>query len=123
VSYTGKFFKNIAIAEVLDMGGLVEYKEGRVESRTLVQNDAISITLFAFDKNEGIGTHSAPGDALVYVLDGSVDIIIGDNEPVNLKKGQAVVMPADVPHSLDAVEKFKMLLVVVKKGELKFMKN
>lgn len=115
MSYTGKFFKNILIAEVLDMDGLVEYKEVRVESRTLVQNDAISITLFAFDKGEGIGTHSAPGDALVYVLDGSVDITIGDNEPVNLKKGQTIVMPADIPHSLDAVEKFKMLLVVVKR--------
>ena len=110
----GKYIKNVSLSTVLEMGELVTYKEGRVESRTLVQKDEFSVTLFAFDKGEGIGTHSAPGDAMVYVLDGSVAITIGEDEAVNLKSGQTIVMPADIPHSLEATEKFKMLLIVVK---------
>ncbi|MCD5407341.1 MAG: cupin domain-containing protein [Desulfotomaculum sp.] len=110
----GKYIKNITLGAVLEMAELVTYQEGRVESRTLVQTDQFSVTLFAFDKGEGIGTHSAPGDALVYVLDGNVAITIGEDEAVNLKSGQTIVMPADIPHSLVATEKFKMLLIVVK---------
>ncbi len=109
-----KFIKNISLGTVLEMAELVTYQEGRVESRTLVQKDEFSMTLFAFDKGEEIGTHSAPGDALVYVLDGSVAIIIGEEEAVTLKFGQTIVMPANIPHSLEATEKFKMLLIVVK---------
>ncbi len=111
---SNKFIKNISLSTVLEMAELVSYQEGRVESRTLVQKNEFSMTLFAFDKGEEIGTHSAPGDALVYVLDGSVAIIIGEDEAVKLKSGQTIVMPANIPHSLEAIEKFKMLLVVVK---------
>jgi quercetin dioxygenase-like cupin family protein len=106
-----KFIKNIAFGEALTLESLVEYQEGRVVSLTLVQNDAMSMTLFAFAQGEGISTHSAPGDALVYIIDGQAKITIGDKS-IDAKAGQTIVMPSNVPHGLDATENFKMLLVV-----------
>ncbi|VBB08354.1 Hypothetical protein LUCI_3626 [Lucifera butyrica] len=108
-----KFIKNIDFAKVVNLAGLVDYQAGRVVSLTLVQNDALSLTLFAFGRGEGVSTHSAPGDALVYLLDGQAEITVG-GQKVTAKTGETVVMPANVPHGLDAVENFKMLLVVVK---------
>lgn len=109
-----KFIKNIPFEEVLELKDLVDYAEGRVSSKTLVQRDDLSITVFAFDKGEGLSTHSAPGDAMAYILEGSVDISIGEDTEVVLKKGQTAVMPANIPHALDSIDKFKMLLIVVK---------
>lgn len=109
-----KFIKNIPFEEVVELKGLVEYAQGRVSSKTLVQRDDLSISLFAFDKGEGLSTHSAPGDAMVYILEGSVKVNIGDDIEVVLKQGETAVMPANVPHALEAVEKFKMYLTVVK---------
>ncbi len=106
-----RFIKNIAFSEALDLESLVEYQTGRVVSLTLVQNDAMSMTLFAFSQGEGISTHSAPGDALVYIIDGQARISIGD-KIIDAKAGQTVVMPSNIPHGLDATENFKMLLVV-----------
>lgn len=106
------FIKNIDFARPLEFEGLVDYEEGRVVSRTLAQGKALSVTLFAFDKGEEISSHSAGGDAMVYILDGESEITIGD-EKFNVKKGETIVMPAHVPHALLAAEKFKMLLVVV----------
>lgn len=106
-----RFIKNIAFSEALDLESLVEYQAGRVVSLTLVQNDAMSMTLFAFSQGEGISTHSAPGDALVYIIDGQARISIGDKS-IDAKAGQTVVMPSNIPHGLDATENFKMLLVV-----------
>ncbi len=106
--------KNIPFSEAHTLVDLVNYEQGRVVSRTLAQNDAVSVTLFAFDQGEGLSTHAAPGDALVQVLDGEVLLTIGGKE-VPAKTGQVVVMPADIPHSVQAVTPFKMLLVVVKK--------
>ncbi|AOY74509.1 cupin domain-containing protein [Clostridium formicaceticum] len=108
-----KFIKNIPFAEVLKMEELTTYQEGKVISRTLAQREGLSITLFAFDQGEGISTHSAPGDAMVYILDGSVEITIGENKLI-LSEGETTVMPANIPHGLKAIEKFKMLLIVVK---------
>ncbi|SET36926.1 Cupin domain protein [Natronincola peptidivorans] len=105
--------KNIPFSEALTMAGLVDYEEGRVVSRTLAQRSDLSITLFAFDKGEGISAHSAAGDALVHVLDGKAEITIGE-EKIIASAGEVVVMPANIPHALDAIEKFKMFLVVVK---------
>jgi quercetin dioxygenase-like cupin family protein len=104
--------KNIDFAKVIEMGSLVEYQEGRVVSRTLAQGKPLSITLFAFDQGEEISSHSASGDALVYLLDGQAEITIG-TEKFILNKGETIVMPANVPHALLAKEKFKMLLIVV----------
>ncbi len=108
-----KYIKNIAFGEALDFAGLVDYQPGRVVSLTLVQNEALSMTLFAFAKGEGVSTHSAPGDALAYILDGHAAVTVG-GETMDAAAGQAVVMPADVPHGLEATEDFKMLLVLVK---------
>lgn len=104
--------KNIDFAKVMEMEHLVEYRDGQVVSRTLSQNPAVSVTLFAFDKNEEISSHSSGGDALVYILDGESEITVGD-EKFLAGKGQTIVMPSGVPHALLAKEKFKMLLVVV----------
>lgn len=104
--------KNIDFSKVLDMESLVEYQEGQVISRTLSQNKALSLTLFAFDSGEEISSHSSGGDALVYILDGEAAITIGE-ENFNLTKGQTIVMPAGIPHALFAKERFKMLLIVV----------
>lgn len=107
-----KFIKNIDFSEVLNMEDLVAYQEGQVVSRTLSQGKNVSLTLFAFDKGEEIGTHSSTGDALVYLLDGEAEITIGE-ETFTVKKGETIVMPAGIPHSLLAKEQFKMLLIVV----------
>ncbi|MDF2840095.1 MAG: cupin [Clostridia bacterium] len=107
-----QLIKNIDFAKVIEMSELVDYQEGRVVSRTLSQGRPLSVTLFAFDKGEEISTHSAGGDALVYIMDGSAEVKIADENFV-VSKGQTIVMPANIPHGLTAVERFKMLLVVV----------
>lgn len=107
------FIKNISVAEPLTLTDLVDYQEGRVVSRTFLQTNVTSLTLFAFDKGEGLSTHTAAGDAFVQILDGEALITIGGKD-VTVKAGEVVVMPANVPHSLQARERFKMLLVVVK---------
>ena len=109
-----ELIKNIPFSEAHVLVDLVDYEKGRVVSRTFAQNDALSLTLFAFDQGEGLSTHAAPGDAMVQVLDGEVSLTIGGKEVV-AKSGEIVVMPADVPHSVNAVKPFKMLLMVVKK--------
>lgn len=109
-----ELIKNIPFSESVDLTGLVDYEEGRVVSRTLSSQKSLNITLFAFDKGEEISAHSAPGDAMVQILDGEALINVGGKE-ITATAGQAVVMPADVPHSLNAVERFKMLLIVVKR--------
>jgi quercetin dioxygenase-like cupin family protein len=106
--------KNIAFSQPLDLAGLVDYAEGRVVSRTFAQNSSLSLTLFAFDAGEGVSTHTAPGDAMVQVLDGEAVINVDGREMI-AGPGQVVVMPADVPHSVIAAKRFKMLLTVVKK--------
>jgi quercetin dioxygenase-like cupin family protein len=107
--------KNIPFSEALDLSNLVAYQPGQVVSRTLAQNDALSMTLFALEAGESISTHTTQGDALVYVLDGEAVLEIGDAR-VPTAAGQATVMPSNIPHALYAEQRFKMLLVVVKKG-------
>ena len=109
---TNKILKNIDLAKPLALDALVVYQEGQIVSRTLAQNKAVSLTLFAFDTGEEISSHESKGDAMVQVLDGKARITIGGAEHT-LTAGQTVVMPAGVPHALLAVEPFKMLLTVV----------
>ncbi len=106
--------KNITAAEPLNLAELVEYREGQVVSRTLAQFPGVNLTLFSLAQGEGISAHSAPGDALVQIMDGEAVITIGD-QIYTVKKGEAIVMPANVPHALEAREGFKMLLTVIKK--------
>jgi quercetin dioxygenase-like cupin family protein len=109
-----ELIKNIPFSEPHVLADLVDYQKGRVISRTFAQNEGLNITLFAFDQGEGLSTHAASGDAMVQVLDGEVLLTIGEKE-VRAKTGEIVVMPADVPHSVNAVKPFKMLLTVVRK--------
>ena len=104
--------KNINKAEVLVLKDEVAYQEGQVVSKTLAQNDALSITLFAFDKDEEISTHESGGDAFVTCLDGVGRITI-DGVEHELHEGESIVMPAKHPHAVYGKEQFKMLLLVV----------
>ena len=104
--------KNINKAEVLVLKDEVAYQEGQVVSKTLAQNDALSVTLFAFDKDEEISTHESGGDAFVTCLDGVGRITI-DGVEHELQEGESIVMPAKHPHAVYGKEQFKMLLVVV----------
>ena len=107
------FIKNIPFSEPQELADLVAYEEGRVVSRTFAQNPALSLTLFAFDAGEGVSTHTAPGDAMVQVLDGEATINI-DGKEMTAGPGEVVVMPANVPHAVTAEKRFKMILTVVK---------
>lgn len=107
---TGKM-KNIDKAAVLTLKDQVDYMKGQVVSKTLVQNDALSITLFAFDQDEEISTHESGGDAMVVCLDGRGKITI-DGQEYFLTEGESIVMPAKHPHAVYGQEQFKMLLVV-----------
>ncbi len=104
--------KNIDKKEVLSLKGQVEYQEGQIVSKTLAQNDAVSVTLFAFAKGEEISTHKSGGDAMVTCLDGVGKVTI-DGEEYILHQGDSIVMPAGHPHAVLGQEEFKMLLVVV----------
>ena len=104
--------KNINLAEKLALKDEIAYQDGQVVSKTLAQNDAVSITLFSFDKGEEISTHESGGDAMVTCLDGVGEITI-DGEKYELHQGESIVMPAKHPHAVYGKEKFKMLLVVV----------
>jgi quercetin dioxygenase-like cupin family protein len=92
---------------------LIEYQQGSVVSRTIVDRKAGTITLFAFDKNERLSEHTAPYDALIQVIDGEANVTIS-GEPMIVRAGEMVLIPANVPHSLKAAERFKMLLVMVR---------
>lgn len=99
--------------EVHTLSDLVPYAEGGVVSRTLAENASGTVTLFAFDEGEGLSEHSAPFDALVQVLEGKSRWTIGGKEtPVSA--GEVVLLPADVPHAVEALERFKMLLTMLK---------
>ena len=104
--------KNYDIATVLTMKKQVAYQPGQVVSKTLAQNDAVSVTLFAFDKGEEISTHESGGDALVLCLDGEGRITVDGVEHI-LHEGESILMPARHPHAVFGQERFKMLLVVV----------
>lgn len=109
-----ELMKNIEMSSVVVLKELVSYAPSQVVSRTLATTPGVVITLFAFDAGEEISAHTAPGDALVQVLDGRVRINI-DGALVEAAAGESVVMPRDVPHALLALTPFKMLLTVVKK--------
>jgi len=104
--------KNIEHAEVMVLKDQVSAQKGQVVSKTLAQNDAVSITLFAFAQGEEIGTHDSEGDAMVLVLEGVGRFTVG-GKPFEVKAGESIVMPATIPHAVYAVEAFKMLLTVV----------
>ena len=95
------------------LGSHVDYAAGSVVSKTLIKKDIGNITLFAFDQGQGLSEHTAPFDAVVYILDGEADITIG-GELKHVCTGEMLIMPANVPHALQAKERFKMLLVMIR---------
>ena len=107
-----QIIKNMAPATILPLAEQVNYMAGQIVSKTLTQNPAMNMTLFAFAKGEEISSHQSSGDAMVVCLDGEGKITIGDKE-FKLTQGQTIVMPAKVAHAVFAAENFKMLLVVV----------
>ena len=105
-------YKNLPKQAVLQLKDLVQYQPGQVVSRTLVQNDRVSMTLFSFDQGEEISAHASGGDAMVTVLEGAGRFTIDGREHI-LEAGQSIVMPARKPHAVYGEERFKMLLMVV----------
>ena len=106
------FIKNIDHETVLNLADQIHAEPGQIVSKTLAQNDALSVTLFAFDKDEEISTHESGGDAMVTVLEGAGRFTIDGREHI-LEAGQSIVMPARKPHAVYGEERFKMLLMVV----------
>ena len=101
-------------ARSIDLVGLPGYQKDSIVSQEIIKKEAGTVTIFAFDKGQGLSEHTAPFDALVYILDGQAKISIS-GKPHLLKKGRMILIPANKPHSLKAVRRFKMLLVMVKK--------
>lgn len=104
-------YKNIDKQTKLTLKELVEYQEGQVVSKTLVQNDYVSMTIFSFDKGEEISTHATGGDAMVTVLEGKGRFTVGD-EVFYVEEGETLIMPKDIPHAVYGEERFKMQLTV-----------
>ncbi|HBL85449.1 MAG: cupin [Clostridiales bacterium GWF2_38_85] len=107
-----KLIKNIEYSTILPLADQVGYQDGQIVSKTLIQNSALSLTLFAFDKGEEISSHKSSGDAMVIALDGVGRITI-DGVDYILKAGETIIMPVGKPHAVYAAEQFKMFLVVV----------
>lgn len=101
------------IAEAAALSDLVDYQDGAVVSKEIIRKDKGTASLFAFDRGQGLSEHTAPFDALVYIFDGQAEITIAGNQQ-NLKTGEIIIMPANQPHALKALERFKMLLVMIK---------
>jgi len=101
------------IGKALNMAGLVEYQAGSVVSRTIIEAQTGTVTLFAFGEGQGLSEHSAPFDALVYVIDGVAEVTLG-GQANTVSAGEMIIMPADIPHALTAPQDFKMLLVMIR---------
>ncbi|HAX68967.1 MAG TPA: cupin domain-containing protein [Anaerolineae bacterium] len=100
-------------SEILHIADMVTYQEGSVVSRQITKTDTGNVTLFAFDKEQGLSEHTAPFDALVHILEGEAEVRISGT-PYQLQAGDAIIMPANEPHALKAVQKFKMLLTMIR---------
>ncbi len=104
---------NQILGKVLEFDKLINYQEGAIVSKTIISKQSGNVTLFAFDKGQGLSEHTAPFDALVYVVDGQAEVVIS-GEKLTVNKGQLVIMPADKPHALTAAQRFKMALIMIK---------
>ncbi len=100
-------------SQVLELKQLLDYQEGSVVSREILSLKTGTLTVFAFDQSQGLSEHTAPFDATVYCLDGEVEVTIS-KKPYRLQAGEMIIMPANLPHALKAVKKFKMLLIMIR---------
>ena len=105
--------REMPTGEVVGLAELVNYQEGAVVSRTLLNRSTGTVTLFAFDEGQGLSEHTAPFDALAHLLEGKAEIVVS-GKPLVTNAGEAVLMPANQPHSLKALTKFKMLLTMIR---------
>jgi quercetin dioxygenase-like cupin family protein len=101
------------VANATKLTKLLRYQKRAIVSRVIIDKETGTITLFAFDEGQGLSEHTAPYDALVYVLDGEAEIII-EGKPVRLEKGEMTIMPANKPHAVKALTEFKMLLIMIR---------
>lgn len=108
-----KMMSEIEKSKAFSLRGSMDYASGAVVSKTLLKKPNGNITLFSFDKGEGLTEHTSPFDALVQILDGKAEITVGGN-PNSLNAGEGIILPANVPHALKAVERFKMILTMIK---------
>ena len=100
-------------AKSFNTNDLIDYQLNSVVSREIIKKETGTVTIFAFDKGEGLSEHTAPFDAMVQVIDGTAEIVISGNKNV-VKKGEMIIMPGNVPHALNAVERFKMVLTMIR---------
>ncbi|MHA1232132.1 MAG: cupin domain-containing protein [Candidatus Helarchaeota archaeon] len=107
------FEEIIELPEILNLKEYIDYQEGSVVSRMLINKPEGSITIFAFDKGESLSEHATPFDAFVYLIEGKAEIIISGKSHI-LEEGQMIIMPANEPHALKALERYKMMLVMIK---------
>jgi len=105
--------KEDIISEPLNLNEIIDYQKDSVVSRTLIKKKTGNVTLFAFDQGQALSEHTAPFDAMAYILDGEAEITIS-GKAFHLKSGEMIIMPANEPHALKAVNKYKMLLIMVK---------
>ncbi len=101
------------ISTISKVKDIIDYQDGSVVSRTIIKKPTGTVTFFAFDKGEGLSEHTAPFDAIVSILEGEADIII-EGKSFVLHEGEMIIMPAHKPHALKALERFKMLLIMIK---------
>lgn len=100
-------------SEVQSLNKLVQYQDGTIVSKTIIDKKSGSVTFFAFDKGQALSEHTAPFDALLQVMDGKVEVVISGKSYL-LNKGEMIIMPADEPHAVNAIDRFKMMLVMIK---------
>jgi quercetin dioxygenase-like cupin family protein len=105
--------KDPLVAQASDLASLIDYQDGSVVSRTLIDKDTGTVTLFAFDEEQGLSEHTSPYDAMVYAIDGTVEVTI-TGKPIVLRPRVMTIMPANQPHALSAKTRFKMLLIMIK---------
>ena len=103
----------VKLSEAIELAGLLNYQDGSVVSRTIIDQKTGTLTLFAFAEGQGLSEHTTPYDALVHLLDGEAEIIISGKSYL-LKEGETIIMPADKPHALKAIKSFKMLLAMIR---------
>ncbi len=101
------------VGQALRLADLVDYQAGSIVSRTIIDKKTGTVTLFAFDEGQGLSEHTTPFDALVYLIDGQAEVVIS-GKTLHLKEGELVIMPANEPHALKAVKRFKMLLTMIR---------
>lgn len=105
--------KGLPVAQTISVLELVNYQDGAVVSRELIKKPTASVTVFAFDEGQGLSEHTAPFDALVQVVDGAAEIVIS-GQPHQVQSGEMILMPAGQPHALKALERFKMILTMIR---------